>query len=719
MTTLTVNDLPIGFILIDSDEIIRETNLIARNADIWTSTPLTGTRLSDCIASPELLGLITPPEISDIPYTLVTEKGENWQITFSFDGDNKQLFLKNETELNQLRKKVTGLERNIERLDLAIQGANLGIWDFNPSMGQIIGNRTWATQKKLSPEEVFADDSLFSEVVNGIEKWGSLVHPDDLSAATQKIQDHLDGKTDLYHAEFRIKCGDGSWKWILDQGKVFERDDNGSVTRMNGIHVDVDKLKELQQKLTETKDKAEVANRAKSTFLTNMSHELRTPLNAILGYSQLMKNDERLFPQYQEYIDIINRSGEHLLSLINDVLDMSKIDAGHNIVERKWFNFKDVVEEVKDLMQMKATQKQLSFQCAMSELTPHYVLGDAVKTRQILINLIGNAIKFTHKGSVNLAIDTHSVGDKSNKFHFIVSDTGEGIDSADLERVFIPFEQVGSETTQKGTGLGLSISKQFVELMGGRLEVQSVKGEGSTFTFTLEMDTSDSIGDTDKECTNTPQVIGLKSGSISPKILVAEDQADNQKLIMTVLSEAGFTVKLARDGEEAISLNNSWNPDFIWMDRRMPKIDGLQATKEIRRTSGNGELKIVALTASVFNDEVQEMLQAGMDDFARKPFLTQDLFKIMAKHLDIKYDYQSTQPEDSVNSKTLTLDKEGLIATLSLEQIVKILSAIEEGNQQELICLFEHFFENRELRAQLIDLVESYQFDDLYELFQS
>ncbi len=719
MTTLTVNDLPIGFILIDSDEIIRETNLIARKADIWTTTPLTGTRLSDCIASPELIGLITLPEISDIPYTLVTEKGENWQITFSFDGDNKQLFLKNETELNQLRKKVIGLERNIERLDLAIQGANLGIWDFNPSMGQIIGNRTWATQKKLSPEEVFADDSLFSEVVNGIEKWGSLVHPDDLFAATQKIQDHLDGKTDLYHAEFRIKCGDGSWKWILDQGKVFERDDNGIVTRMNGIHVDVDKLKELQQKLTETKDKAEVANRAKSTFLTNMSHELRTPLNAILGYSQLMKNDVRLFPQYQEYIDIINRSGEHLLSLINDVLDMSKIDAGHNIVERKWFNFKDVVEEVKDLMQMKATQKQLSFQCAMSELTPHYVLGDAVKTRQILINLIGNAIKFTHKGSVNLTIDTHSIGEKSNKFYFIVSDTGEGIDSVDLERIFIPFEQVGSETIQKGTGLGLSISKQFVELMGGRLEVQSVKGEGSTFTFTLDMDISDSIGDTDKVCTNTPQVIGLKSGSISPKILVAEDQADNQKLIMTVLSDAGFTVKLARDGEEAISLNNSWNPDFIWMDRRMPKIDGLQATQEIRRTSGNGELKIVALTASVFNDEVQEMLQAGMDDFARKPFLTQDLFKIMAKHLDIEYDYQSTQPEDSVNSKMLTLDKEGLIATLSLEQIDKILSAIEEGYQQELICLFEHFFENRELRAQLIELVESYQFDDLYELFQS
>ena len=721
MTKLSIDDLPIGWVTVDLHGVVQEINTKAKEADIWLHKPEAGVNISECLETEGFQRWLNESPAPDKTYSLSTERGGTWrfELTPSDEDGGKQLWLKDETELAHLKNEVNHLQRDIERLDFAAQGANLGIWDFNPSVGQIIGNRTWATQKKLAHDDVFADDSLFSEIVNGIEKWASLVHPDDLESATKKIQDHLEGKTDLYHAEFRIKCGDGSWKWILDQGKVFERNENGVPIRMNGIHVDVDKLKKLQQKLSETKDKAEVANRAKSIFLANMSHELRTPLNAVLGYSQLMKNDSRLTPQHQEYLEIINRSGEHLLSLINDVLDMSKIDAGHNVVEHKWFNFREMVEEVRDLMQMKAMQKQLAFHCTMDDSAPHYALGDPVKTRQVLINLLGYAIKFTHHGCVSLKIDSESCEPDKQRVCFKVTDSGIGIEASDLERIFKPFEQIGSDNTQNGTGLGLSISKQFVELMGGQLTVSSQKGEGSVFSFTLDLDTSEEQANATERQENESNILGLKSGTVSPKVLVAEDQRNNQKLIITLLSNAGFTVKLAKDGEEAVALHQTWKPDFIWMDRRMPNKDGLQATKEIRSASVNSDVKIVALTASVFNDEIEEMLQAGMDDFTRKPFLPQDLFNMMKKHLDIEYDYQDETPKnDDIKTETVQFRKE-FLADLSQEQIEQIIDAAEQGEQQELFCLFEQLISDKDSRSQLIELADSYQFDELYELFQN
>jgi signal transduction histidine kinase/CheY-like chemotaxis protein len=721
MTKLNSDALPIGWIAIDSYGVIQALNTKAKEADVWLHKPEAGTNIFECLRSEDCKRWLNESPIQEKTYSLTTEKGGTWQFELApaDEAGGRQVWLKDQTELALLKSEVKHLQRDIERLDFAAQGANLGIWDFNPSVGQIIGNRTWATQKKLAHDDVFADDSLFSEIVNGIEKWASLVHPDDLEATSQKIQEHLDGKTDLYHAEFRIKCGDGSWKWILDQGKVFERDENGVPIRMNGIHVDVDKLKKLQQKLSETKNKAEVANRAKSIFLANMSHELRTPLNAILGYSQLMKNDSRLTPKHQEYLEIINRSGEHLLSLINDVLDMSKIDAGHNVVEHKWFNFREMIEEVRDLMQMKAMQKQLAFHCTLDDSAPHYALGDPVKTRQVLINLLGNAIKFTHYGCVTLKINSESCGPDKQRVWFKVSDSGIGIDASDLERIFKPFEQVGPDNTQNGTGLGLSISKQFVELMGGELTVSSQKSKGSVFGFALDLDSSEELVNVTDRKENESNILGLRSGTVSPKVLVAEDQINNQKLMMTLLSNAGFTVKIAKDGEEAVALHQSWEPDFIWMDRRMPNKDGLQATKEIRGASLNSDVKIVALTASVFNDEIEEMLQAGMDDFIRKPFLPQDLFNMMKKHLDIEYDYQEQTPKnDDIKTETVLLRKE-LLADLSKEQIEQIIDAAERGEQQELFCLFEQLISDSDSRSKLIELADSYQFDELYELFQN
>ncbi len=611
-----------------------------------------------------------------------------------------------DSELGRLRK-------DIERLEFAAQGANLGIWDFNPSTGKIIGNRIWATQKLLNPDELFADDALFSEIVNGIEKWSELVHPDDVEATTEKIQKHLDGETDIYHAEFRVKCGDGKWKWILDLGRVFERDADGVPVRMNGIHVDIDKQKRLQQRLSETKEKAEVANRAKSIFLANMSHELRTPLNAVLGYSQLLKADDSLQSTQQDYVEIISRSGEHLLSLINDVLDMSKIDAGHNVLESKWFDFSETVEEVLDLMEMKAKEKRLVLSSDFIGEMPHFALGDVVKLRQVLINLLGNAIKFTPSGEVKLMIKCETLAQEQHQIHFLVSDTGPGIRPEDHQRIFVPFEQLDSDVTQNGTGLGLSISKQFVEMMGGALTVSSQQGEGSTFTFSLAFETA--LQHQGLQPVAYQQVLGIKYPQTPPKILVAEDQIDNQNLIITILEGAGFQVKLAKNGQEAVELHHSWQPDLIWMDRRMPKMDGLEATKQIRCSSTKNDVKIVALTASVFNDEIEEMLAAGMDDFARKPFMPHTLFKVMQKHLDIEYEYAvPTEPALVVERDWVTV-----LSNLAIEGQLRsqILDAAEQGQQEELITLFDSPHWDNDVRSKLVQLASDYQYDELCDLF--
>ncbi|POC46168.1 hybrid sensor histidine kinase/response regulator [Vibrio vulnificus] len=715
MVTICPETLPIGWLSITHEGWIEAYNQQAQSCELWLQPLMVGEALTCAHPSRTFHEWVKQLSAQSPPLSIMSARATHWTLSASprtqggFD-----LWLQEAVCDDALRDENARLRRDIERLDFAAQGANLGIWDFNPSTGCIIGNKTWAIQKKLDPDHLFSDDALFSEINNGIEKWSEIVHPDDVAETTDKIQAHLDGETELYHAEFRVRCGDGQWKWILDLGRVFERDQDGVPVHMNGIHVDIDKLKRLQQSLSETKDKAEVANRAKSIFLANMSHELRTPLNAVLGYTQLMKCDQRLTAKHHEYLDIINRSGEHLLSLINDVLDMSKIDAGHSVVERKWFNFREVSEEINDLMQMKAMQKQLTLYCRVEDSVPHFVLGDVVKTRQVLINLLGNAIKFTYRGNVRLNIASEALQNGQHKVTFEVSDTGIGISEENQERVFQPFEQLDSDITQNGTGLGLSISKQFVELMGGQLVLKSELHRGSTFSFSLVMETSEHL--VENKPANLPRVLGLKSGSFSPKILIAEDQLDNQTLLATLLQEAGFTVKLARDGEEAVALHKSWSPDFIWMDRRMPKKDGLQATKEIRAASENSQVKIVALTASVFNDEIEEMLASGMDDFARKPFMPQDLFYMMKKHLDLDYDYEQGQDEaENISFDDLDLS---FLDDLTNESTQDIVEAIEQGQQQELYYLFEQTIANSEVRTRLNSLVENYQFDELYELFQ-
>jgi PAS domain S-box-containing protein len=429
-------------------------------------------------------------------------------------------------------------------------------------------------------------------------------------------------------------------------------------SELNRYHLHLEELVATRTaELAAALNAAEAANRAKSLFLANMSHELRTPLNAILGFSALMQQDSGLAGRDREHLDIINRSGAHLLGLINDILDIAKIEAGRVQMERAPFDLGALFREVTELMHGRATEKglQLLLECAPE--APRFVRGDATKLRQVLVNLLGNAIKFTVKGGValRLGVGPETVG---TRLLIEVEDSGPGIAPEDQTRIFEPFVQA-SPAGQQGTGLGLAITRQFVELMGGRIGVTSPWGQGSCFRVELPIEVAAELegpGDQGEH-----EVLGLEPGQPDWRILIVEDHPENNLLLSRLLEDAGFQVCTAANGLEGIDRFQQWRPHFIWMDRRMPVMDGLEATRRIRALPGGEAVKIVALTASVFAEQRGEMLAAGMDDILHKPFQPREIFACLGRLLGVRYAYRE-RAATCAAAVEQTLDRAALAA---------------------------------------------------------
>ncbi len=418
------------------------------------------------------------------------------------------------------------------------------------------------------------------------------------------------------------------------------------------LHRYKDHLEEIVQQRTAelllARDAADAANKAKSVFLANMSHELRTPLNAILGFSAMLRLEPDLAKGQREKLDIINRSGEHLLQLIDDVLEIAKIEAGRLQLEVAPFDLAAMVHDVTDLVRLRAEQKGLELIVDQSSAFPRYINGDEARLRQILVNLTGNAVKFTQAGSITIRL-----GLKQNaQPHLVmeVEDTGPGISAEDKKRLFKPFVQLGETGEQKGTGLGLTISRQFAELMGGTISVTSEFGKGSVFRVELPVELAEeaSISALLRPAT-AGEVVGVEPGTPRHRILIAEDQAENRQLLSQLMSRIGLDVKTAEDGRECVRLFQEWHPHLIWMDRRMPVMDGIEATRRIRALPDGRDVKIVAVTASAFAEQQQEMLDAGMDHFVRKPYRFDEIYGCLAKQLDLRYVYE-TRPEDAATA---------------------------------------------------------------------
>ncbi len=449
-------------------------------------------------------------------------------------------------------------------------------------------------------------------------------------------------------------------------------------------------LLERTGELQIAKDAAEGANRAKTIFLANMSHELRTPLNAILGFSNLLREGDVSEWQRND-LDIIRRSGEHLLSLVDEVLDVAKIEAGRGVLEMAPYDLTSMVRDVMDMMCARAQMKGLALLHVESSGLPRYVRADGPRLRQVLINLVGNAIKFTLAGSVTLRLDAGRA-DSEGRFllTFHVEDTGSGIAQEDQTRIFEPFVQAGPTATKKGSGLGLAITRQLVELMGGTVNVESTPGKGSKFRVEVpvfvheESEPAAARGDRGR-------ITGLESGQPEYRILVCEDEPTSAAVLLRFLQSAGFQVRVAENGAKGVELFQSWRPDFIWMDLRMPVMSGVEAAKRIRAIEGERGVKIAAVSASAFAEERSEVLAAGMDDFVRKPFRPAEIFDCMARHLGVRYRRSEVQPYARRESppplrpealealpEELRAELRDALEALDVERIVAVIHRVSE-----------------------------------------
>jgi signal transduction histidine kinase/CheY-like chemotaxis protein len=460
-----------------------------------------------------------------------------------------------------------------------------------------------------------------------------LIHPDDVEPARKSIAESARTMSP-WRAEFRMRHPAKGEFWVEAQSTP-EVQPDGSVL-WHGFMSDATERRRVAAQRLLAKEAADSANRAKSEFLAMMSHEIRTPMNGLIGFADLLRQTS-LTAEQSEFVQIIHQSGYALLTLINDIIDFSKIEAGKLALESIPYNFPRVVADVAELLSVQIGQKDLSIRVHCEPSAPAEFRGDPGRARQVLLNLAGNAVKFTKRGSVTITLLADQ--ERARFLRCEISDTGIGIPADKQSKLFQLFSQADSSTTRRfgGTGLGLAISKRLVELMGGEIGLSSEVNKGSTFWFTLPAgDPSPGqiygLENTVPAALAPPAVASLPMAAVNYRVLLAEDNETNQRLAVHVLEKLGCRVDVVPNGLEAVALAGRSRYDLILMDCLMPEMDGLEATREIRRAEhGPGRVPIVALTASVIDGRREKCLAAGMDDFVEKPIHGDKLARALRK----------------------------------------------------------------------------------------
>ncbi len=536
------------------------------------------------------------------------------------------------------RKVEQALQTSEGRLTTTVQSTNIGIWDWDLNANDVYLSPEW--KRQLGHED--------HEIGNTFQEWESRIHPEDHERALGAIAAYLSRRESQLEIEHRLRHKDGSYRWILARGTLIKS--HGQSSRIVGIHLDVTDRKMAEEALRQAKETAEAASRTQSQFLANMSHEIRTPLNGVLGMAELMLRCP-LGDKERHLTESIHRSGTMLLALINDILDFSKIEAGKLQLESIAFEIRRTIQEAVDLVMPEAQKKHLKLSWHVASDIPAYLLGDPMRLRQIIVNLVGNAVKFTEQGGIEMAVSLESQQEELYGLSVMVRDTGIGISPEAQESVFASFSQADGSTTRKygGTGLGLAIVKQLVTLMGGQIKLQSAPGEGSTFTVSAYFKQCDPVQRLQPPSAEESRIDAEpcayhEEGSEQVRILVVEDNPVNREVACGMLDMLNLRIDTAENGREAVAAVESAEYALIFMDCQMPEMDGFTATQLIREREASttppsplnvhrsvSHVPIIALTAHAMQGDREVCLAAGMDDYLTKPFTLSQLEQVLAR----------------------------------------------------------------------------------------
>jgi PAS domain S-box-containing protein len=503
------------------------------------------------------------------------------------------------------------LQKSEERLSIALSASTTGLWDYNPTNDQAIYSDTWYTMLGYAPGALPADGATFY----------SLMHPDDLMAYRTAIAVHAEGGQESMEVEFRMRRNDQSWAWIKSVGKVIERDEHSLPTRLVGVHIDVSRAHQAQSELAKAKDAAEQANQAKSAFLATMSHEIRTPMNAIIGLAHLMGRTE-LSRQQRDYLGKIQTSSQSLLEIINDILDFSKIEAGKLRMETVEFNIDDILKKLSMMIGPKIREKALELVIVRAPTVPSQLVGDPLRLSQIFMNLMSNAAKFTERGEVVVTVGGHATDDGRFMIEASVVDTGIGMSAAQLAALFLPFAQADDSISRRfgGTGLGLAITRQLANLFGGKIEVESVEGVGSTFRFSAPFGIAASAERTE-------------ASFVGKRALIVDDSPTVRGMLVETLQRLGVAAQTAASGAQALELTSGpVTFDIIILDWKMPDMDGVQTMRRLRAAGVDAP---VVLAGSLGREALEQAIVAEFGavdatiELIEKPIMPSSLIERM------------------------------------------------------------------------------------------